>query len=120
MSTFTIETTFATCCCASCGIQYAIPERRQRELRENHETFYCPNGHTQWYPQKSEAEKLRDELKRKEQAAKAKAEIIKKIDDLGAALESADDVTPEVQAAFDALKAEVQGIDDIVPDAPTT
>jgi len=67
MSTFTIETTFATCCCASCGIQYAIPERRQRELRENHETFYCPNGHTQWYPQKSEAEKLRDELKRKEQ-----------------------------------------------------
>ena len=53
----------------------------------------------------------------KEQAAKAKAEIIKKIDDLGAALESADDVTPEVQAAFDALKAEVQGIDNIVPDA---
>jgi ABC-type transporter Mla subunit MlaD len=56
----------------------------------------------------------------KDQAAKAKAEIIKKIEDLGTALDAADDVTPEVQAAFDALKTEVQGVDDIVPDAPTT
>ena len=56
----------------------------------------------------------------KDQTAKAKAEIVKKIEDLGTALEAADDVTPEVQAAFDALKAEVQGVDDIVADAPTT
>jgi len=56
----------------------------------------------------------------KDQTAKAKAEIIKKIEDLGAALDAADDVTPEVQEAFDALKAEVQGVDDIVADAPTT
>jgi len=54
----------------------------------------------------------------KDQTAKAKAEIIKKIEDLGAALDAADDVTPEVQEAFDALKAEVQGVDDIVADAP--
>jgi len=56
----------------------------------------------------------------KDQTAKAKAEIIKKIEDLGTALDAADDVTPEVQEAFDALKAEVQGVDDIVADAPTT
>ena len=56
----------------------------------------------------------------KDQTAKAKAEIVKKIEDLGTALEAADDVTTEVQAAFDALKAEVQGVDDIVADAPTT
>ncbi len=54
------------------------------------------------------------------QTEKAKAEIISKIADLEGALDAADDVTPEVQAAFDALKASVQGVDDIVADAPTT
>jgi chromosome segregation ATPase len=54
------------------------------------------------------------------QTEKAKAEIIAKIADLETALSAADDVTPEVQAAFDALKASVQGVDDIVADAPTT
>ena len=53
------------------------------------------------------------------QTEKAKAEIISKIADLETALGEADDVTPEVQAAFDALKASVQGVDDIVADAPT-
>jgi len=53
----------------------------------------------------------------KEQADKAKAEIVAKLADLEAALEAADDVTPEVQAAFDALKTSVQGIDDLNPDA---
>jgi chromosome segregation ATPase len=54
------------------------------------------------------------------QTEKAKAEIISKIADLEGALDAADDVTPEVQAAFYALKASVQGVDDIVADAPTT
>ena len=54
------------------------------------------------------------------QTEKAKAEIISKIADLEGALDAADDVTPEVQAAFDALKASVKGVDDIVADAPTT
>ena len=53
------------------------------------------------------------------QTEKAKAEILAKIADLEGALDAADDVTPEVQAAFDALKASVQGVDDIVADAPT-
>lgn len=34
---------------------------------QNHNTFYCPNGHAQYFSGKSEAEKLREELKRKEQ-----------------------------------------------------
>lgn len=51
-----------------------------------------------------------------EQTEKAKAEILQKIADLDEALQAADDVTPEVQAAFDSLKASVQGVDDIVAD----
>ncbi len=29
-----------------------------------HQQFYCPAGHSQYYPQKSDAEKLRDEVAR--------------------------------------------------------
>ena len=56
----------------------------------------------------------------KDQLAKAKTEITDKLTSLGDAIEAADDVAPEVIAAFDELKAAVQAQDDIVPDAPTT
>ena len=54
----------------------------------------------------------------KDQADKARAEIVAKIADLEAALANGGPVTAEVQAAFDALKSSVQTVDDIVPDAP--
>jgi hypothetical protein len=41
-----------------------------------------------------------------------------KVAELEAALASAGNVTPELQAAFDALKSQVQLVDDLVPDAP--
>ena len=52
--------------CCACGIKFGIPLQIQKNLRESHKSFYCPNGHGQSYTGKSEAEKLRDELKRKE------------------------------------------------------
>jgi hypothetical protein len=66
-TTLKMEVTFETLCCSSCGLTYGVPETYKTNLRESHQTFYCPNGHSQWFPGKSEAEKLRDELKRKEQ-----------------------------------------------------
>lgn len=51
------------------------------------------------------------------QVVKIGGEIVAKVEALEAALEAADDVTPEVQAAFDALKAQVQTLDDMNPDA---
>lgn len=53
--------------CISCGVKFGIPSEFDQKLRQNHEAFYCPNGHKQWYVGESEAEKLRKELKRKEQ-----------------------------------------------------
>lgn len=47
------------------------------------------------------------------------AATLQKVADLEAALANADNVSPEVQAAFDALKAQVQKTDDLVPDQPT-
>lgn len=53
-----------------------------------------------------------------DQAAKAKGEILEKIQDLEDAVGNAGTVTPEVEAALAALRGQVQGLDDVVPDAP--
>src|SRR5688572_5501683 len=53
--------------CPNCHIPFAISEEHEKELRESHKSFFCPNGHSQYYSQDNEAEKLRKELRRKEQ-----------------------------------------------------
>jgi len=54
----------------------------------------------------------------KAQTDKARAEVVKKIADLEAAIANAGNTTPEVDAALTALKESVQASDDVVPDAP--
>lgn len=53
--------------CCACGIAFGISSLRLRTLKKDHETFYCPNGHKQWFPAETEEEKLKKELKKKEQ-----------------------------------------------------
>lgn len=53
---FSIET------CAACGVIFGLPKRLEEKRREDHTSFYCPNGHSLVFRGKSEAEKLRDEL----------------------------------------------------------
>ena len=62
----TVYTEKAICVieCASCAIDFGIGQDFQRRRREDHERFYCPNGHENVYPQESEAERLRRELER--------------------------------------------------------
>lgn len=45
--------------CATCGIIMVLPASYARKRRADHESFYCPNGHRQHFPQESEAEKLK-------------------------------------------------------------
>jgi hypothetical protein len=47
MNMISVEVTLVTHTCAECGIVYAIAKNRDRILRENGETFFCPNGHAQ-------------------------------------------------------------------------
>jgi hypothetical protein len=54
----------------------------------------------------------------KDQAAKAKAEIVAKVAALEDAINNSGNTTPEVDAALAALKGEVQGLDDLNPDTP--
>ena len=59
--------------------------------------------------------KLSDQIKKIGTETSA---TLQKVSDLEAALASAGNVTPEVQAALDALKVQAQATDDLVPDAP--
>ena len=47
----------------TCGATHALPEGFLSERRDDHKTFYCPNGHRRHYPQMSDEEKLKKQLK---------------------------------------------------------
>ena len=51
--------------CASCHVSFAITTDHQARLRETHEGFYCPNGHSNIYNGKTEAQKVREEMQAK-------------------------------------------------------
>ena len=50
------------CCVKSCGMQFAVPAQWDRMRRNDHASFYCPNGHGQSYMAESEAERIKREL----------------------------------------------------------
>lgn len=49
--------------CGECGVTFGMTEEFIAQRRADHRGFHCPNGHSRYYPQKSEAEKLRDRLR---------------------------------------------------------
>lgn len=63
--------------CPTCSVDYALGEHFFDRRHEDHQTWYCPNGHSLHFPQgSSEAEKLRAELaqvKRQKQWAREDA-----------------------------------------------
>ena len=67
MTTIELGTQLVAMECINCGITFAFPASYNARLRETHANFYCPNGHAQAYLGKTEAEKLRDELKREQE-----------------------------------------------------
>ncbi len=69
----TYSETLVTEECFECGITFAMPEDyRKRLLRETtRATFYCPNGHSQCYMGKSDAQKRQEAG---DEAARVRAE----------------------------------------------
>lgn len=55
-----------TCATSDCGVSFGITEGYDSRLRKSHNTFYCPNAHSNVYKQKTEEEKLRERLGEKE------------------------------------------------------
>ena len=56
----TVVLQIASCC--SCGVIFALTADLDKRRREDHGYFYCPNGHSQHYAGKTEAQKLREQL----------------------------------------------------------
>jgi hypothetical protein len=56
--------------CAACGVVMAANSTFFYNRREDHKEFYCLNGHSNYYPQKSDAEKLREELAQEKKKAR--------------------------------------------------
>lgn len=52
-------------CCPTCLCIYAIPELVAAKYEENHKTFYCPQGHSQNYPQLTVYDMSQKEIKSK-------------------------------------------------------
>jgi hypothetical protein len=62
-----IQMTFLTCCHDGCAVVFGVTENMEQERRKDHGWFYCPNGHRQHFPGKSEAEKLKEQLAREKE-----------------------------------------------------
>ena len=56
----TIE--MVTVLCAACGMPFAITKDKEARLRECHNKFYCPDGHSQNFAGKTEVERLRERV----------------------------------------------------------
>lgn len=73
MSNATITVQLVAIECGQCGTVFGLSETVYEKRREDHETFYCPNGHARCFTSKSKAEKLHDELIKARQESEAKA-----------------------------------------------
>ena len=69
-----VETKIAIIECADCSIDFGIGAEFMRRRREDHQNFYCPNGHANHYPAgTSEAEKEQKRLRAELDAARSLA-----------------------------------------------
>jgi hypothetical protein len=64
--TFQYTETLQVLECADCGVTFAITGTYMSERRKDHKNFYCPSGHTNYYSQETEEEKLRKQLDKTE------------------------------------------------------
>lgn len=65
-TTLNANVTFVVEDCCNCGTPFAMTKELRDRRLEDHKSFYCPNGHSQSYTGKTEAQKLREQLERME------------------------------------------------------
>lgn len=68
-----VETHIHVIECANCNIDFGIGDDFMRRRREDHESFYCPNGHTNVYNGRTDVEIERDRLRRQLEVANTRA-----------------------------------------------
>lgn len=60
---YAINQSVAILDCASCGITFGITTAFMERRREDHEGFYCPNGHSNAYSGENKEERLERSLR---------------------------------------------------------
>jgi len=51
----------STTCCA-CGMEFAMPTEYYQRRLNDHQPFFCPTGHRQWFTAETEEARLRQAL----------------------------------------------------------
>jgi len=46
--------------CAKCSIGFGIPAEFEQKRRSDRQSFYCPSGHSQWFPGKTDEQRVRE------------------------------------------------------------
>lgn len=64
--------------CANCGMPFGITESFQHRRMDDHQGFMCPNGHSNVYNGKTEAEKLKEQLDRSTDREKSLSSVIER------------------------------------------
>lgn len=72
MAVETYQGTLVVLDCANCGMTFGVTKRFDQDRRDDHASFYCPKRCTNYYPQKSEAEKLQEQLEREKRLSTAR------------------------------------------------
>lgn len=62
LKTITCEQQLITETCYSCGILFAMTKEFRDERLKDRRSFWCPNGHSQAYVGRTEAQKLKEQL----------------------------------------------------------
>jgi hypothetical protein len=60
--TQTVTQTLSAFNCWKCGITFAITADLEKRRRSDHEVFYCPNGHGNYFNGKTKEEKENEQL----------------------------------------------------------
>lgn len=63
MSKVWLSSEFEIEVCIKCEVTFALTVEYAQHRRRDHKSFRCPNGHSQYYPQKSDVENLKEQVK---------------------------------------------------------
>jgi hypothetical protein len=54
MSEFHLEIRLEVVACATCGLKFAFDKALVARRSRDHENFFCPNGHLNYFPPRAE------------------------------------------------------------------
>lgn len=69
MTKITVDVEIVPEQCCNCGVHFGIDHHHHKSLKETGATFYCPNGHSQYYTKKEQMDKRVKELEAQLQEA---------------------------------------------------